>query len=144
MSLFSYMEVGMPMERKKATVFFMPSRAAFSSSASVTPQTFRAKRANRDGFVRVHSFRPGTPDGGQGSSVGGIKNGGQLESKLMYSEILHAAESGQSVVGERAGPHQLTHGIIVLWILHSNAPLGNDGTQKRFCRWHRSAHFHKD
>ena len=51
----------------------------------------------------------------------------------MYGEILHAAESGQSVVGERAGPHQLTHGIIVLWILHSNAALGNNGAQKRFC-----------
>ena len=54
--MFSSMEVGMPMERKKATVFFMPSRAAFSSSASVTPQTFRAKRAKRDGFVRYTAF----------------------------------------------------------------------------------------
>ena len=50
--------------------------------------------------------------------------------ELVYRKILHAAETSQAIVGERTGPHQFAHGIIILRILYSNTSLGDDGAQK--------------
>ena len=83
-------------------------------------------------FFHIHILCPCLPDSRQTGPMSHIEFCTELMSYFMRCEILFCPKSCDSIMGQAAAPHQLTHSLIIRLVLPGLSSIFNHSPQKCF------------